>query len=205
MSASVALQNNIPVIKSRIKRLQAAAATDYTPRMQKATRWALRLLKGRTPKATGRMAEGWKLWEMTGSPKGRVPYAARLYNVYAEGQRWRYSSRRFAARSTNLETRRINTKRIAVRTDGRLVLRVLEFGSRPHIIRPAHVTASGKPGFLAFVPRGGSQTVFTRMVRHPGTKPYGMIRLTTANLKGRVRVINKSFGQHAKRLLAGRA
>ncbi|NIT56084.1 MAG: hypothetical protein GWN00_07550 [Aliifodinibius sp.] len=181
--------------------------------MQQALRKSLRLIKARTPKETGRMASGWKLWELVGSPKGRVPYAARIYNVFAETQRWRYKTRKFAARSISLETKRVNTKRIAVRTDGRLVLRVLEYGSRPHLIRPAHVTKKGQPGYLAFKPRiggrsgalGTGDTVFTRLVRHPGTKPYGMIRRTQINLEKDVRKINLDFAKHAEMLLAGQA
>lgn len=61
-------------------------------------------------------------------------------------------------------------------TSSSLVNLILEDGSRPHIIRPrpGRRTASGRPPMLAFP--GGSGTVFTRFVRHPGTKGYHAFR-----------------------------
>ena len=44
------------------------------------------------------------------------------------------------------------------------VARILEFGSRPHVIRPRNAKA------LKF--NVGGRTVFARSVNHPGTRPY---------------------------------
>lgn len=52
----------------------------------------------------------------------------------------------------------------------------LEFGTRPHIIRPKTAKAlrwaSGGNATLAGRPRGGAPVQFAKVVHHPGTKPY---------------------------------
>lgn len=47
----------------------------------------------------------------------------------------------------------------------------LEFGTKPHVIFPRH-----EDGVLVF--ETGGETVFTRYVIHPGTKPLGIVRIT---------------------------
>lgn len=54
------------------------------------------------------------------------------------------------------------------------LLRILEYGSRPHEITPK------KPGgVLVFTARGG-EVVFSKRVFHPGTRPYGMVAAARA-------------------------
>ena len=55
----------------------------------------------------------------------------------------------------------------------------VEFGTRPHIIRPVRAQA------LRFETRTG-EVVFTRLVRHPGTKPKRFIRETVEEVIRRV-------------------
>lgn len=50
---------------------------------------------------------------------------------------------------------------------GRLLLEVLEGGSHPHEIRP------GTSRVLRFVVN--NKEIFTRLVHHPGTRPYNMV------------------------------
>lgn len=55
----------------------------------------------------------------------------------------------------------------------------VEFGTRPHIIRPVRAKA------LRFETRTG-EIVFTRLVRHPGTKPKRFIRETVEEVVRRI-------------------
>lgn len=52
----------------------------------------------------------------------------------------------------------------------------LEFGTRPHIIRPKSAQAlrwaSGGNARLSGAPRSGAPVHFAKVVHHPGTKPY---------------------------------
>lgn len=58
---------------------------------------------------------------------------------------------------------------IAVQGGGETsLLRILEYGSKEHKIRPVHAKA------LRFVGDAG-RTVFAQWVQHPGTDPYGMV------------------------------
>jgi len=70
----------------------------------------------------------------------------------------------------------------------------VEFGTRPHIIRPRNKKAlrfaPGAGSTLSGRPRAGAAVVFAKVVRHPGTKPYPFMvpgaakALATANIKG---------------------
>jgi len=55
----------------------------------------------------------------------------------------------------------------------------VEFGTRPHLIRPVRAQA------LRFVSRSG-EVVFTRLVHHPGTKPKRFVRETAEEVIRRV-------------------
>ena len=212
-----ALKNNIPVFRSRMSRVAWSIKADYKEKATNALEKSASNLRRTTPKNTGKMSNGWKARVIGGSPKGRVPIAGWVFNRWAEGSRWRYGARDFAARFTNLETGRINTRRTKVHTDGRTVLRVLEFGAAPHTIRAAHVTKDGKPGFLRFVSRnwgtgstragsqiGSEQEVFVREVQHPGSKPHGMIRTERAVFRKRIKRINTEVDKVAQRVIDGR-
>lgn len=55
------------------------------------------------------------------------------------------------------------------------LLDILEYGSRPHIIRPVNAKA------LHFMGSGGDE-VFAQEVEHPGTRPYAMVAITEAEV-----------------------
>jgi hypothetical protein len=57
----------------------------------------------------------------------------------------------------------------------------LEYGTRPHDIRPRRrkalrFAAKGQPVRLTGAPKKGSAVVFAKVVRHPGTQPYPFMR-----------------------------
>ena len=54
----------------------------------------------------------------------------------------------------------------------------VEYGTRPHIIRPVNASV------LAF--EVGGRTIFTPIVRHPGTKPQPFMRETAEEVKKRI-------------------
>ena len=54
----------------------------------------------------------------------------------------------------------------------------IEYGTRPHIIRPVRARA------LRFEVNG--EVVFTRLIRHPGTKPQRFIRETVEELQNQI-------------------
>lgn len=54
------------------------------------------------------------------------------------------------------------------------LFRILEEGTRPHVIEAKHTTQSGKPGFLRF--EIGGRVVYTnKPVQHPGTRAQKML------------------------------
>jgi len=213
VEAAVVLKNNIPEIAERLDRLLWAVESKYPEKMKNALEVARSRVQRRTPMDTGRMASGWRLRVMGGSKKGRVAVAGWIENHYAGRGRFRYKSRAFKARFTRLSTGRINTRSTRVKTDGRVVLRSLEYGARPHTIRAAHVTKKGKPGFLAFrvmgtgSARAGSQTdetIFVREVEHPGNIAYGMIRRTRADLLRDAKRVNRDTRRTLQRIWTGK-
>jgi len=199
----VAIKNNFARIASRLRRIEVAAKSQYTQEITTLAKGIEQMLERETPSRTGKMASGWTSRVIGGSPKGRVPVAAWIWNEWAEKKRQKYGSRDFAIRFTNLETGRINTRRTKVKTDGATVLRVLEYGSTPHMIRPAHATAKGHPGMLRFEVDG--ETVFARSVMHPGTRPYGMIRRARRDARKKLRQINEKVARTARQVLTGAA
>ena len=219
------LQNNIPEIAERVERVAWAVRTKYK---QKATD-ALEATRGdllrNTPKATGKMASGWRLKVIGGSPKGRTPIAGWVFNYWAEGGSRRYASRSFTAYARDFRTgqlmkggsRRgegpVAPRKMRIKTEGEKILRILEFGSQPHTIRAAHITAKGLPGSLR-IPvwttgsaRAGSQVqdfIFRRKVQHPGTPAYKMIAKARLALRKRIRLVNRQVALVPDRVMRGR-
>ena len=115
-------------------------------------------LKERTPRSTGRMdAEG-----------NMVPTTDHI----ADGWAVKIDS---AGESVTVQVVNENPRAldpIAVKGGGETsMLRILEYGSKPHEIRPVKAAA------LRFIGDTGD-TVFAQVVQHPGTEPYGMVALT---------------------------
>lgn len=59
---------------------------------------------------------------------------------------------------------------------------VLEFGSAPHLIRPRPTNRAG--GYLVFTVDG--HKIVTKVVRHPGTKPYNILRDAQTTVRRRM-------------------
>ena len=57
------------------------------------------------------------------------------------------------------------------------IVTFLEFGTAPHVITPKN------PGGVLVFEVGG-ETVFARIVHHPGTKPLGIVRITQGEIDG---------------------
>ena len=210
MRASIKM--NIPEIKGRMDRVAWAVRSDFAGRAKSALEMSQANLKRTTPRRTRKMADGWRVNLVGNSKKGRVPVFGFVWNHNAEKGRWRYQSRDFKVRFSNIETGRINTRNRRIKTDGHKILSILEFGSQPHTIVAGHATAKGKPGFLRFKgwgvgsSRAGSQVsefVFARKVEHPGYKGRGMIRIERIALRHRMKKVLRETAKVPQRVMRG--
>ena len=221
------LKNNIPEIKSRMARVAWATKAEYRERCDKALRDIRDYLMRMTPKSSGKMASGWQYRIIGGSKKGRAAVSGWIWNHWAEKGRWRYQSRSFtshanystfsqtSARSgAQMSSKKgdwaLKSRKLKIKTDGRTVLKVLEFGSQPHTIRAAHLGKGGKPGYLRFMSvgskRAGSQIggyVFAKKVEHPGTKPHAMIRKARVKFHIRIKEINGEVKRIPQKVMRG--
>lgn len=197
------LQNNIPEIISRIERVKWAVQSEYSSLFKGVLEQTRTELTQTTPKRSGRMATGWKVRTLGGQPKGRVAMAGWVYNYWAEKGKGRYQSQVFAGRRRDVDSGKLLRKGSKRKIDGALILRILEFGSRPHTIEAKHQTKAGRPGMLAFVPSEGGETVFVRKVEHPGTSPVGMIRQARMHLRDRMRKVNLQVARVPQRVMRG--
>ncbi len=73
------------------------------------------------------------------------------------------------------------------------VLMWMEDGTLPHVITPKKAG-----GFLHFFMEGNE--IFTKMVKHPGTKAYKMVEKTEFKLEKKVDWLTKRFFSHVDRL-----
>ncbi len=177
-----AISHNIPEIKDKLERLRklATGSGNFQDVMVKILNRSLRTVKRLTPVSGGKfrawtrqlmgrndkhVRDGWTLRIIGGSGKDRVPVVGYIFNKF---------------------THVIVEGGLAPKEDARLktatggkknytVLEILEYGSKPHVIRPV------KRKFLRF--DTGGKTVFTKEVHHPGTRPYGMVRVTRARTR----------------------
>lgn len=193
----VSIQNNFPQMRGRLERFKLAARTTYREQMTGAIERADRNVRRMTPRSTGRMASGWRHKVIGGSAKGRVAVAGWVSNRFAEEDRFNYRRRRTHVDFSDLSSREIGQRQETVPTDGKVVLAVLEYGSRPHLIRPLSET-----GLLTF--RGERGWVSTRLVTHPGTRAHGMIRRARVQLAMDIRLINRAVCREARRIVLGR-
>lgn len=177
-------QDAVGVMEKAAKMLRILTPRSKGPKTQKGARDAQgRFIKGG---GSGHLADGWTTRIIGRSGKDRVPVTTIVYNRHA----------------TDSAGRRKKSAIVGSGTRGPYtVLDILEFGSRAHVITPGRwkFTKTGRSGakvgrrtgakILRFVTSTG-EVVYTKRVDHPGTKPYGMIRLTRARLPVLLEVMN---------------
>lgn len=201
------IKNNIPEIKDKLLRLRTliSVSPNYHDDLRKVLRNATKQVTKLTPKSTSagsqtagpkrksypdHIANGWTLHTIGGSGKDRVPLLGVVYNRYTHDIRGKKLHKAKLKNATGL-------------SKDYTLLEILEYGSRPHIIRPvAKIGFGRKAKALHFFTRSGAE-VFTKIVHHPGTKPYGMVRTTRVKLKFWLRALRtkwerKLVGEWAK-------
>jgi len=171
------IKHNIPKIRSKLERLKKLVSEehpnvqdDFMNLVEKAQRQVKRL----TPRSEGgpavkkagktsneHIANGWTIRRIGGTGKDRVPCFAILYNRFTHKQNGEVRAGARLPGKCGVGKREYS------------LLEVLEYGSPAHPIDPC------KAKFLHFVGDDGEE-VFTKHVDHPGTKPYGMVRVTNA-------------------------
>lgn len=180
------IKTNIPEVRGSLQRLRMLMASGQWQQeaigiMQQARDTVASLTPrsdgaGGGPGYKGHVADGWKEHHIGGGGKDRVPLLCVVFNKktheIAEGIR---GSAGFRVK----ERARLVVKRTGERKDYSL-LEVLEYGSAPHEIIPVDAKTLHFRG--APSDRFPDGEIFTRHVSHPGTRPYGMVRLTRAKL-----------------------
>jgi len=172
-----AISTNIPDIRDKLERIKrlATGTPSWQDDMVNQLKKALKLVKHMTPKSEGRVGSqrggrhvrsGWKLHVIGKGGKDRVPVMGYIYNDLTHEITINGAMPR--------ESARLMVKRTGTKKDYTL-LEVLEYGSPPHKITPVDTE------YLKFDANG--ETVFTKEVDHPGTRPYGMVRVTRAKTK----------------------
>lgn len=172
-----AIKHNIPEIRDKLKRIKllVTGSQNYQQDVRNQLEWARKSLVRLTPKSDGQtgsqhgkhLRSGWTTHIIGGGAKSRVPIMGVIYNKFThdaagevKGEAW-LSSKKF---KTSIEA---------------TILHILEYGSKPHSIEPVDAQT------LHFEVDGTE--VFTKHVSHPGTKPYGMVRVTRAKFTHRMR------------------
>lgn len=193
----LAIKHNIPEIKNKLLRLRALVGE--SPNLQDDIRKqmmnAVRMVNKLTPKSVSmgsqtegkkkksypaHLADGWTLHTIGGSGKDRVPLVAIVYNKYTHD-------------ITGKLLHKGKLKNAYGQARDYSLLEILEFGSRPHVIRPVGgFGLSGKAKALHFFTRSGTE-VFTKVVHHPGTRPYGMVRTTRVKLQYWLRALRTKW------------
>ena len=177
-----AVKHNIPEIRNKLKRLKLLVSEqhpnfqdDIVSQMKKATNTAKHLTPRsekrfnvtktgkRAKKKYKHVADGWTLKIIGGGGKDRVPLVAVIYN-------------KFTHKPTGEVKENAKLQNASGEKKSYSLLEVLEYGSPPHSIAPVNAKT------LHFTTKDGKE-VFTKQVDHPGTKPYGMVRITRAKLK----------------------
>lgn len=100
--------------------------------------------------AGGHVADAWQVEE---KPAGAYGVRLRVYNSHPKAS----------------QKMRLANGSVAPYT----LLDILEYGSKPHRIAPVNAP------YLVFFWGKVGRTVHAQVVRHPGTRPYGMLRIAT--------------------------
>lgn len=78
------------------------------------------------------------------------------------------------------------------------ILKFLEWGTKPHEIVPKKGS-----GVLVFQTKGG-ETIFTKHIDHPGTRPYAMVAITKSEFSGHLGNVSQAWANRLKTLWKGR-
>lgn len=206
------IATNIPWIEDKLARLTLIADRGFGKDVHRMMRGTVRKVKSLTPKSdrrvtalsrvgrsrkTGRFSrrhvrDGWTYKTIGGGAKDRIPMLAVVYNQFTHDQNGKPKASALMRSASGM------VKRYTL-------LEILEYGSRPHTIVPAKRWKRNQVGRLVFEVDG--KVVFAKRVSHPGTRPYGMVRLSRLYLKRKlnqqmrvwVRRIEKAFGKPSGR------
>lgn len=209
-----AISHNIPQIKDKLLRLRklVGESPNWQDDMVTVAEKAVRDLKQLTPRSKGgvkgkvikvgfmniwqegkHIADGWKTRHIGKSGKDRVPVVTAIWNNFTH----KWTKDGLTPKSNaKLRTAKGMTKKYTL-------LEVLEYGSPPHTIEPVGKFKTTTVGFISVrkhVKGGkylkfnvGGETVFTKLVHHPGTRPYGMIRITRAKTIARLALYGRKW------------
>lgn len=178
----IGIKHNIPEIVDKLKRIRLLIDGGWQDEavnlMMKGQKY-VRLL---TPKSRENkyqhLRDGWFVWNIGKGGKDRIPLLSVIYNKFTHNIIGKPLEH--ALLKTGNNERQNYT-----------VLDILEYGSRAHKIKPT------KKKVLKFVI--DTKNVFSKGVDHPGTKPYGMVRLTRIVIKEWLKKLQKRWARKIKK------
>lgn len=165
------VKHNIPEIRDKLKRIKTLLtkhpnwqdeAVGLMEKARKTVAKATPRSKGMGSQRGKHLADGWVLFKIGGGGKDRIPVLVVVYNKFTHDVIMGKKP------SALLRTAKGGTKNYTL-------LEVMEYGSPAHVIKPV------KAKVLKF--EVGGKVVYTKKVHHPGTRPYGMVRVAKAKLK----------------------
>jgi len=145
--------------------------------------------KTKRRKYAGHLRDGWKVRTIGKGGKDRVPVLSVVYNKLTHKPDGTILER---AKVTRLS--KAGNIIISHGPGGKeyTLLDILEYGSKAHKITPKRRTV------LRF--EVGGKVFFSKRVRHPGTKPHGMVRITKAKLATWLKKLNRKWREKFDRL-----
>lgn len=127
------------------------------------------------------IADGWTLRTIGGNAKSRTPVMGVIYNEMTHRPTGEIKPGAFLTTASGSQRKYT-------------LLHVLEYGSRPHTIRPVNARV------LHFYLDDGTEVFTPNPIAHPGTKPYGMVRITRAWLRTAFRRHNEYYRAEINRM-----
>jgi hypothetical protein len=179
-------------LRDRFVRIMFLTQIGYHARLDKVLERMEKSVKDLTPRATGVTAEGWERKSFGGGPKGRSGYLGVVRNrrAFGSGKKAEFYKK---------------------------LLMILEYGSVAHVIVPKTAQlmgTTGAPTLRGKKPIGQRSSVLTfkthdgqwiskHLVHHPGTRPYGMVRLTAAQANYWLRDELKAIADEYAKIFGG--